>query len=253
MSAPSLNGQGKLEELVASLADEYNTFDVSVQRLLTAHPTYNCLRDERYLGAVKEALAEIRDGIESGTHPEGDRRWNFTLVRWLKACLPAECHEGNSGIALVPLAILLRDRILGEGLLDQVQPEIIWSDDDAVVADFEDAWAKCRYARGDKLVALCWRRACESPVRQAPNGRYERFLSLAYYLQLDQGKKEIMLPVNDDLADIMGTTKMTVSSLVNKAVREGYLTIVSEKYDHLRGRARTFKADIEKLGIRRQA
>src|SRR5262249_16788452 len=112
-------------------------------------------------------------------------------------------------------------------------------------AEFLSCWDKVRYLAGhtplENAVALAkshsFRLKAESEGSRSEG--YERFVRIAGWLQVGMGSRPIMLPV-EDLAQVLGVEKMTVSRYRKWAKEDGYLTETSPH--EFRGKGRRGKA-----------
>src|SRR5262249_13308439 len=124
-------------------------------------------------------------------------------------------------------------------------------------AEFLDTWDKIRYLPGMTPLdgAAEWARRYPLGLAEE-NGHswsreYVRFISIAGWLQTSMGDLPIQLPVQD-LAEILGVQKMTVSRYRKWAVADGFLVEVKAHSFHpdaKRNRATDFRFNVERFPI----
>src|SRR5262249_2713011 len=103
--------------------------------------------------------------------------------------------------------------------------------------EFLDAWDKVRYTPGMTPLDCAVEMAGRFPliVRREMSRlwtkEYERFISIAGWLQTAMGNRNILLPVAE-LGEILGVQKMTVSRYRKWAIADGFLKEVAEHTYH---------------------
>lgn len=99
------------------------------------------------------------------------------------------------------------------------------SDDEAEL-EFIDVWGKIRYQPGQDPLQQAVEKADSAPLSPPPGKSYNklqmRFLSIAGYLQVSMGARNILLPVNK-LDKILNISATIISQLRQFAEREGLL------------------------------
>lgn len=128
---------------------------------------------------------------------------------------------------------------------------------DDAVAEFYDAWDKIRYLPGfsplDNAIELARRKplTTHDENRKARPPQYQLFISIAGWLQIGMGNKNILLPVHD-LAARMGVEPMTITRYRKWAKEDGFL--FEKKAHKFRskgegGRATEFRFDVSRWPI----
>jgi hypothetical protein len=123
-------------------------------------------------------------------------------------------------------------------------------------AEFFGAWEKVRYLPGRSPLANALEQAERFPsfglrpeVKAKRPPGYERFISLAGWLQVGMGNSYILLPV-EEVAEVLEVKTATVSRYRRWAVEDGYLKEV-EGYERPgkghKGKATVFRFDVTKF------
>ncbi len=115
--------------------------------------------------------------------------------------------------------------------------------------EFRLNWKNIRYLPDETPLSQAWARARAYPVKSPPRKGsrratpgYDRFISLAGYLQITVGDRPILLPVKE-VAELMGTDKHSISVWRRLAVEDGFLNEVTPaKFNpHGKGKATEFR------------
>jgi hypothetical protein len=195
----------------------------------------------RLAAAIKAIVEEYAKGVEGEPM--------FRLVRRLRSIPAAKSIVESGDAAMAAIALRLREELQQKRCLPATL-EIQWLDDELLALAFESRWGKCRYAEGESLLsrALANADAATQQLAASP-GHFDRLLKFALQLQIERGTEPIMVPINEEMASLFGVSKMTMSDLVAKAERLGFLIPVSRGYNHQKGKARTFKFDLTKVPL----
>jgi hypothetical protein len=128
---------------------------------------------------------------------------------------------------------------------------------DDVQAEFFDSWGKFRYLPGDTPLEGALELALQNPLelreghRRAALAGYVRFLSLAGWLQVEMGDRNILLPVMT-VAELLGVKHPTISRYRHWAMEDGFLI---QKKAHRKpqggyqGDATEFRFDVSQFPI----
>jgi hypothetical protein len=124
-------------------------------------------------------------------------------------------------------------------------------------AEVMDAWDKVRYLPGFSPLANAVELADRCPLRllaetkQRRTDGYERFISVAGWLQVSMGDRDIMLPVHE-LAPLLDVDPMTISRYRKWAKEDGFLREVAPhefKGKGKKGKATTFRFDVSRVPV----
>jgi len=85
----------------------------------------------------------------------------------------------------------------------------------------------------------------EYPLHASKRPLYDRFISLAGWLQVNCGDNPIYLP-QKSVAEILNVAGSTISSMTNSALKDGYITLVTE---HTRYIAARYRFDLVKFPV----
>lgn len=118
--------------------------------------------------------------------------------------------------------------------------------DEVEAESFITCFDKVLFAAGEGPIHLALRTADENPLRKTKRRLYDRFVSMAGWLQYYVGDKEIYLP-QQLLAESMNLPQSTISNMTNSALKDGYLTLVKKAIPHRR--AALYRFDVAKFPI----
>jgi hypothetical protein len=131
---------------------------------------------------------------------------------------------------------------------------------DDAEAEFLGVWDKVRYLPGFSPLDNALEHAQRYPLQLAkenadrrPEG-YQRFISIAGWLQVGMGDQNILLPV-EDLGEILGVEPMTVTRYRRWAKEDGFLQEIKPyefKGRMKSGRATEFRFDVSRFPILRE-
>lgn len=201
------------------------------------------------------AIEESRRGVH------GQRGWQsplFYLIRLIKA------HPQFSK-ATAQQAIRATEDIL-RAWRPFIPKERLWMGDwgywlhlgrEDAHAEFLDAWDKVRYLPGSSPLANAYYQAKRFPLRLAADTKqrrtevYEFFISIAGWLQVAMGDRNILLPV-EELSEILHVEPMTISRYRKWAIEDGFLKEVQPhafKGKGKGGKATEFRFDVSRVPI----
>lgn len=127
--------------------------------------------------------------------------------------------------------------------------------DDLTEIQFVTSWDKIRFRPGLSPLQNAAAEADAQPLcpKRCEGGRnalYGRFVSIAGWLQVLMGNRNILLPI-DLLAETLGCDRSRVSQLRQLACRDGFLQEVAahEYRPGGKGRATEFRFDLTRFGI----
>lgn len=190
----------------------------------TGYPSYqDAQRDTR------SALAEcIEEAVDAFRMRDPGKEWQAPLWE-LARTLKGYFVEGTMAIRAFNEAAPHVDRMGGW--------ETIYSlDEEAAEIEFVSLWSKVRIGPGEEPLDLALQRAIAHPIASRPKGnrptpKYDRFVSVALWLQEVVGDRPIMLPC-EKVATLLQTTPRLVSMWRDRAVSEGWLVKTA---DHVFG------------------
>lgn len=168
--------------------------------------------------------------------------WLFELAGRLKAHASDQTAE-----QLAPLAVLFSELVREKGLAATAgrKDRLNWEDPDEVMLEFEASWHKRKFPKGADALARAVYDATAAPLNIQGNKYYVRLLSTAHNLQEMYPGEAIFLPVSAKTAKLFGTTSMTVSNAITKAIREGVLSVVGDPPSISARRARKFIVNMD--------
>lgn len=139
----------------------------------------------------------------------------FFLVRQLRSYFPQNTTAEDAFAQVLPIL--------------QKWPNF---DAETAMAYLVDTWGKIRFRETQTPLEQAAARAARTPL-VTPRGQrfnaptYDRFVSIAGWLQVLMGDKDILLPCGKT-ADLMKTTKNMVSIWRRWAIEDGYLVLVEQ-------------------------
>jgi len=185
-------------------------------------------------------LEFVKSLVATETSGEGPEWWTplFAFTRAVKTW-----HK--EGVQMDPAfdkADRAMRRLGGWGILelDDVQ------DAETAYECFAHTWARVRFDSDEGPLEQALAKAKARPLSTArEHGRkmpkYDRFVSLAGWLQVTAGDRDILLPVRQ-VAALLSTVQCRVSIWRGLATKDGFLTVV-EPHNRGRGRATRFRFD----------
>jgi hypothetical protein len=199
-------------------------------------------------GDLSEYARSVYDWLlDNQPEPEHWQSPLFTFARFLKAhpkITELEDHESVRAIERI-----MRD---WEGWSPGSDPwEVFFPEaggSDAARLDFMASWNAVRHIPFCDPLSNALRLADEMPLPQQPRGRlYQRFLSLAFWLQVLFPEKPILLPTRK-VGKVLACDQRTVSRLRGFAVHDGDLKISKSHSYHSGGtrEATEFRFAIER-------
>jgi len=94
-----------------------------------------------------------------------------------------------------------------------------------------EKWDSVKFAIGETPLEMAYRKAIERPLttersKKRKRASYDRFVSLAAWLQKSVGQHQTILLPCRDVAEVMHTDKCMVSIWRKWAIQDGYLSVV---------------------------
>jgi hypothetical protein len=111
-------------------------------------------------------------------------------------------------------------------------------------ANFVFYFDVARHAPGEHILDTALRLAKARLLRETVHTLYDLFVSMAGYLQKNEGERNIFLP-QKDVAQKLGVSQATVSNLTARAVNDGYLVPSRKAIPDLR--AAEFRFNLDKF------
>lgn len=179
-------------------SDRYTCIDEN--QIAWNNREYEKLSLETFVGFAAAAAHK-----EAEEHPNRSAIWEF--ARFCKKHPVLADLSGESAFDLIP-----------------------W--EDTTFSDFEtEQFITCYdtvlFAAGEGPVDLALREADDHPLRQTNRKIYDRFVSMAGWLQHSVGDKAILLP-QKLLAEKLKVPPSLISNMTNQAIKNGYLTCVKK-------------------------
>lgn len=116
--------------------------------------------------------------------------------------------------------------------------------DEEVQENFVRFFDEVKFGADEGPLEWALRRADRFPLRKTKRRLYDRFVSLAGWLQRGLGDEDIFLP-QENLAKILGLAGSTISSMTHSAMKDGYLKLIEPAIPHRK--AELYRFDIEKF------
>ncbi len=172
--------------------------------------------------AVENAVALIR----SSPTPIPEYRWLFLLVGYLRGnrvgTLPKDAPPVESAGAAA-LEFARRVHAMRKGPVDYID----WSDDGAVLLEFEAAWRKRKHVLGTDYLERAIELSKQNPLGLPPsiNPWVRRIANMGFVLQELQPDLPFLIPVSEATAKKLGTSLRTLSLAVNGAIAAKFLRV----------------------------
>jgi hypothetical protein len=182
-----------------------------------------------------QALAKDDDMLEDGF--KAANGWLFQAARRIQSYLKPE-DIPCGGAFYAPLGLYFIEQVSSRRALSD--SDVDWNDRESVEFAFESAWVKVRFAEGQDLIHHCLEMAKRSPCTML-TGMRGRVISVCYYLQKLGDGKTFFLPLNDEVSEILGTSRVTLGNCL-KAL-EGSRLISLVRPHVAKVKARTFRMD----------
>jgi hypothetical protein len=178
-----------------------------------------------------------------------DKEWQgiFYFIQLVKAHPSVATVQGKTAFRRV-------DRAIRQSRPSSWEHWLGVTRDDAEAA-FIDAWDKIRYFPGRTPLGNAHEQSARSPLRlnketkERRSDGYERFISLAGWLQVGMGDRPIMLPCRE-VGDLLSVQPMTISRYRKWAKEDGFLREVKgAKFGgrHGEGEATEFRFDTSRF------
>ena len=175
-------------------------------------------------------LEYIKDILEAEGDPDRPE-WHTPLFHFTRA-VKSQFPEGTKVDEAFDEVDKVVRRLGGWGKLEWVEIE----DSEMAFEYFAHAWGKIRYRVGEGPLEQAFAKANSQPL-ETPRGRerrlagYDRFVSVAYWLQKVVGDRDILLPVRQ-VAELLGTDKHRVKVWRDWAVADGFLAVTQAHAFH---------------------
>jgi hypothetical protein len=194
--------------------------------------------EEILLRHIEEMIPEDED--ETDFRQTGDykhRYWDMT--RELKEIRGIASLPGYLTMPLLQQVLKSQDRSLAD---------LGYESEEEALGDLEALWDKVRLGMKESPLEAAVRMAEDHPVEfktKRLSRAYQRFLAIAYYLQIMRGDQYIALPVVA-LAGILGVSSMAVSMYREYAKADGYLSEIGKAH-HSSRMATKFRFRLEEM------
>jgi hypothetical protein len=209
-------------------------FDYALRRFCGRWPSFR-MPEAELLVKIAISEAELAPAKQRGPAARKSVGFEatllFDLVRRLKAALPFAERNAEYAGKYVPAGLIFAQGIVEFGWLHNRETTIDWLDEDQITIAFEDAWHKARFAEGEDPLETAFRVAVAAPVefKEVTSVLYGRLLGTAFYLQAMGGANDIILP-QPRLGVLLRITPQMVSKLIDKAIRDKYLTVTDSRF-----------------------
>lgn len=177
------------------------------------------------------AVGSAVESIQNSPTPIPEYRWLFLLVGYLRGNRvglgPKEVPPVESvAPAALEFARRMHERRSGRG--EHGPGEYIdWSDDGAVLLEFEAAWRKRKHVLGTDYFERAIELSKENPLGLASsiNPWVRRVANMGFILQELQPGLPFLIPVSEATARKLGTSLRTLSLAVNGAIAQKFLRV----------------------------
>ena len=239
---------------------EYHS-DIDCQTDTECRTDKECLPDREYQ-ANKECLPDTEYLPEENNGPTADdiaRAWNEERYddiplddEFVLSAEGVDKYSRTTGENPLPpgwkFAQILRARPEFDGLTgDEIVEQIDWTITEFTedqIYDISDYLDEVKIKAGEHPLRAALRLAIEAPIINSQFQIYTTFVSLAYHLHCIRRGKEIFLP-QKILAAVLEVAGGTVSRLIKRARKDGYLVLVKPSPN--RKLAATYRFNIEKF------
>jgi hypothetical protein len=121
--------------------------------------------------------------------------------------------------------------------------------DDQQQENFISYFNKVLFAPGEGPLNWALRLADQQPLRKTKRKLYDRFVSMAGWLQLGCGENDIFLPQRK-VCELLGVSGATISNMTHCAISDGYLKLVKPAIPQRR--AALYRFNIDKFPVLRK-
>lgn len=177
---------------------------------------------------------------ESGTLPDDPynqkKGWLFQLARRLARHFPASERPGLAE-KISPVALVFVEVVSQH--VEFPSDGIDWTDEVDVRTAFEVEWNRVNFAEGEDLLREAVASAKQKPCI-AGNSRLGTIVSTGYHLQVRNGGKNFYLPTNDDVADLLGISKVQLSTYIKSAIDRGFFRVLKAHIPNVKAKLLQF-------------
>ncbi|MBS1726736.1 MAG: hypothetical protein JST51_08455 [Armatimonadetes bacterium] len=205
--------------------------------LKQTHPVVGRLE---FLPEIIHALDNFDRTLADSKRPLKQDKVIFELCGVLKGAIPG-IESGNAYVreALIPIV----DEFVRSVFESAFQRDPLSKfDPDATMLFFENAWRTRRFSKRARILEEAAEFAAGNPFELIDNKYFVWVINVAGYLQNQQRDQPFLLPVNERTAKLAGTSTVTLSLAVKRAIGLGILT-VTQKADRSRGMSRLLRFD----------
>ena len=191
---------------------------------------------DQMLNCAEQVLTDI----QPGKRKKPQHLWLFFLAGRLQGLVSEQDRKRDEVILdLAPFAWALACLLRANGFT-QGKNRIDWDDYDAVEMEFIQAWTQRKLPVNSDALQVAYDVAKSNPLNISGNKYFALVVNMGYTLQRINPEFPFLLPVNNRVATLLGTTVPTVGSAVAKAIRDGYFIVENSKYSASTKRARRF-------------
>lgn len=176
-------------------------------------PELQAWLDGRYGDLDQDAFIGFAVEIDREASQDGSQPPAFEFARYCRA--------------YPPFALLTGEQVFD--LIDWGATDF----DDQQQENFVSYFNKALFAPGEGPLNWALRLADQHPLRNTKRKLYDRFVSMAGWLQRGCGDNDIFLPQRK-VCELLAVSGATVSNMTNCAIKDGYLRLVKPAIPHSR-------------------
>jgi hypothetical protein len=168
------------------------------------------------------SIRELADTLEKTRAPEWS--WLFRLAGRLKGVFPGLRSSDKRIVPqLIPYAHEFARIMTARGV--SKGETIDWTDEDAVALEFERVWKQRKLPEGTNNFEIALAGSGENPLGLEGNKWVVRLVNLGFLLQQMQPDTPFLIPINEENAEKLKTSIVTLAAALNKAIAERYFLV----------------------------